>query len=99
MPILMLTAALPAGAEEITSGNFRYEIVQFVGNDEDEAVVVGLAEGYEPSGELFIPTTVSHEGKEVKVRGLDGRTMPATRATLRWWRASTPSPPCGSRNT
>ena len=70
MPILMLTAALPAGAEEITSGNFRYEIVQFVGNDEDEAVVVGLAEGYEPSGELFIPTTVSHEGKEVKVTGL-----------------------------
>ena len=51
MPILMLTAALPAGAEEITSGNFRYEIVQFVGNDEDEAVVVGLAEGYEPSGD------------------------------------------------
>ena len=38
-----------------------------MGSDESEAVITGLADGFEPAGMLYFPTTVSHEGKEVKV--------------------------------
>lgn len=57
-------------AKEITTGNFRYEIVQFWGSDEDEAIVVGLAEGFVPSGQLYFPTKIKYGGKDVKVTGL-----------------------------
>lgn len=70
MLLLMLISAAAAKAEEITSGNFVYDIVQFLGSDEDEAVIIGLADGFEPSGELSFPTTISHKGKDVKVTGL-----------------------------
>lgn len=67
---LMIIQSAAARAEVITSGNFKYEIVQFLGYDEDEAVVVGLADGFTPSGQLAFPTTIKHEGKNVKVTGL-----------------------------
>lgn len=67
---LMIIHGAAARAEVITSGNFKYEIVQFLGYDEDEAVVVGLADGFTPSGQLAFPATIKHEGKNVKVTGL-----------------------------
>ena len=67
---LMIIHGAAARAEVITSGNFKYEIVQFLGYDEDEAVVVGLADGFTPAGQLAFPTTIKHEGKNVKVTGL-----------------------------
>lgn len=68
--MLMLLGAGLTEAKEITIGNFRYEIVQFWGSDEDEAIVVGLAEGFIPSGQLYFPTKIKFEGKDVKVTGL-----------------------------
>ncbi len=68
--LLALMSAFAAQAEDVTVGNFRYEIVTFVGSDEPEAVITGLADGFEPAGMLYFPTTVSLEGKEVKVTGL-----------------------------
>lgn len=53
--------------EVITDGRFNYEIVQFVGETEDEAVIIGVAEGFTPSGQLSFPATVSNKGKKVKV--------------------------------
>lgn len=67
---LMLLQAAVARAETITSGNFQYEIVEFMGYDEEEAVVVGLAEGFVPSGQLAFPSTVKYNGKNVKVVGI-----------------------------
>lgn len=67
---LMLLQAAVARAETITSGNFQYEIVEFMGYDEEEAVVVGLAEGFVPSGQLAFPSTIKYNGKNVKVVGL-----------------------------
>ena len=67
---LMLLQAAVARAETITSGNFQYEIVEFMGYDEEEAVVVGLAEGFVPSGQLAFPSTIKYNGKNVKVVGI-----------------------------
>lgn len=67
---LMLLQAAVARAETITSGNFQYEIVEFMGYDEEEAVVVGLAEGFVPSGQLAFPSSVKYNGKNVKVVGI-----------------------------
>lgn len=67
---LMFIQAAGARAEIITVGDFKYEIVQFLGHEEDEAVVVGLADGFEPSGQLTFPATIKHSGKNVKVTGL-----------------------------
>ena len=67
---LMLLQAAVARAETITSGNFQYEIVEFMGYDEEEAVVVGLAEGFVPSGQLAFPSTIKYSGKNVKVVGI-----------------------------
>ena len=75
---LMLLQAAVARAETITSGNFQYEIVEFMGYDEEEAVVVGLAEGFVPSGQLAFPSTVKYNGKNVKVVGI--RIDPASAA-------------------
>lgn len=58
------------GADGIVVGNFRYDIVEFVGHDGPEAVVVGFADGFVPSGELAFPTEIENGGKTVPVTGL-----------------------------
>lgn len=67
---LMMLQAAVARAETITSGNFKYDIVEFLGHDEKEAVVVGLADGFAPSGQLTFPSTIKHNKKNIKVVGL-----------------------------
>ena len=67
---ILLIPAAGIRAEVVTSGNFKYEIVRFFGYDEDEAVVVGLSDGFVPSGELSFPATINHKGKAMKVTGL-----------------------------
>lgn len=67
---LMLFHIDGACYEVITDGRFNYEIVQFWGEDEDEAIVIGVADGFIPSGQLSFPTVINNDGKEVKVTAL-----------------------------
>ena len=65
---LMLLQAAVARAETITSGNIQYEIVEFMGYDEEEAVVVGLAEGFVPLGPAGLPVNGKIQRKECQSR-------------------------------
>lgn len=57
-------------ASAIVIGDFDYAIVKFVGYDDQQAVIEGLREGYNPTGALVIPDYVEYEGEQVQVVGL-----------------------------
>lgn len=65
---LLMTAATYAG-EYKTQGNYVYDIVEYFGHDGKEAVIMGLAPGFNPTGEVVIPGTVT----------IDGETYPVTK--------------------
>lgn len=65
---LLMTAMTYAG-EYKTQGNYVYDIVEYFGHDGKEAVIMGLAPGFKPTGEVVIPGTVT----------IDGETYPVTK--------------------
>lgn len=59
---LLMTAMTYAG-EYKTQGNYVYDIVEYFGHDGKEAVIMGLAPGFKPTGEVVIPGTVTIDGE------------------------------------
>lgn len=57
-------------AEGETIGDFVYDITTFWGQPDTQAVIIGLREGFIPTGELTIPDKISYEGEEIYVVGL-----------------------------
>lgn len=54
----------------VRDGNFVYEITQFAGRPDREAIITGLAEDYDPQGEFAIPSEMTYQGKKYAVVGL-----------------------------
>lgn len=54
--------------ETYTRGNYVFEIVQYWLHESKEAIIVGRAPGFNPTGEVVIPGTVT----------IDGTTYPVT---------------------
>ena len=53
-----------------TVGEFRYEIMDNLGEDAKDAWLIGLADGYVPKGDICIPAVVAIDGMEIKVVGI-----------------------------
>lgn len=71
LSVLMAAMAFTAmGAADEVIGDFRYYLTQFVGQEDQEAIIMGLREGYNPSGRLVIPDSVTHNGKTYAVVGV-----------------------------
>lgn len=67
--ILSMTGATYAD-RYVTNGNYVYEIVKYYDHDEEEAIIVARAPGFNPSGEIVIPGTVTIDGKTYQVTHL-----------------------------
>lgn len=64
-----LALSVTAARGEVTydDGRFIYEITEFLGHPSKEAVIIGLADGWLPEGELAFPETITVEDKEIPV--------------------------------
>lgn len=72
--VVLLLSALPlslnAAVQSVEIGDFVYDLVTYVATSGNEAVIVGLRPGYQPSGTLRIPSSVEYEGQTYSVVGI-----------------------------
>lgn len=66
----LLVTVTSANAQTVTDGEYIYEVTQFAGHPEREAIITGLAEGFKPSGNLVFPDSVRVENKSYAVVGV-----------------------------
>lgn len=65
-----LVAAASANAATETVGDYVYELTQFLGRPDQEAMIIGVAEGFKPTGALVFPDSVNFKGVNYAVVGV-----------------------------
>lgn len=68
--IILSTTGATYADRYVTNGNYVYEIVKYYDHEEEEAIIVARAPGFNPSGEIVIPGTVTIDGKTYQVTHL-----------------------------
>lgn len=65
--VLILTALHSVAQSGISDGKFVYDLALFAASDTREAIIVGVAPGFTPSGVLAFPDSVAYGGKNYAV--------------------------------
>lgn len=70
MSLLALPVSLNAAVQSVEIGDFKYDLMTYATSSENEAVIVGVSPGFQPSGTLRIPSSVEYNGLTYPVVGL-----------------------------